>query len=263
LRALAASADFAGVAAAAVLVDDGSTDGTAEAVRAEFPWVRVVPSPGQLFWNRGMHRALAVAQAESADAVLWLNDDTRLHQAALQQLLAQADDLRRRLGRPAIVVGSTCDGAGRRSYGGAVAASRLRRFKYRPVWDAGSSLPCEVMNGNCVLVPMPVAHALGNVDPAFEHAMGDTDYALRARAAGHGVYVAAGFVGVCDQNGVAGTFLDAGLPLRRRWALMMDRKGLPWRSWLHFTRRHGGWLWPAYFAWPYLRLVGASLAGRS
>ncbi len=263
LQALQRSAQRAGVSPSAVLVDDGSTDGTGDAVRAGFPWVTVLAPPGPLYWNRGMHHALARAQDEPAEAVLWLNDDTLLDETALQRLLAQSDALQAQAGRPVILVGSTCDRAGRASYGGAVAASRLRRFRYRPVSSATAPARCEVMNGNCVLVPMSIARALGNVDPAFEHAMGDTDYALRAGRAGHALYVAAGFVGACEQNPVAGSFLDASLPLRSRWRLMMDRKGLPWRSWLHFTRRHGGWLWPAYFAWPYLRLVGASLAGRS
>jgi hypothetical protein len=40
---------------------------------------------------------------------------------------------------------------------------------------------------------------------------------------------------------------------------MMHRKGLPWRSWLHFTRRHMGWNWPLYFAWPYAKLCAQAL----
>ena len=36
--------------------------------------------------------------------------------------------------------------------------------------------------------------------------------------------------------------------------LIRSRKGLPFRSWLHFTRRHGGLLWPLFFAWPYAKL---------
>lgn len=36
------------------------------------------------------------------------------------------------------------------------------------------------------------------------------------------------------------------------------RKGLPWRSWLIFTRRHTGVMWPLYFAWPYAKLLVVS-----
>jgi GT2 family glycosyltransferase len=109
-----------------------------------------------------------------------------------------------------------------------------------------------------VLVPMSVARQLGNIDASFEHAMGDTDYALRARAAGVPLYVASGFIGECANNPVAGGFTDRSLSLSQRWRAVMHRKGLPWRSWLHFSRRHGGLMWPFYFAWPYVRVVVSS-----
>lgn len=259
LQALADAFDAAGLPAAAVLVDDGSRDGTAEAVRAQHPWVQIDIGPGDLYWTRGMHRALASAQAQASEHVLWLNDDTVLQPQALCRLLREAATLQQQHGRAVILVGSTHDGSGQRSYGGAVAASRWRRFSYRPVGSPDQPLRCEAINGNCVLVPISAAQQLGNLDPAFEHAMGDTDYALRAVAAGHPIYVASGFVGRCDLNAVAGSFNDRSLPLARRWRDMRSRKGLPWRSWWHFTRRHGGVLAPLYFVWPYARLIASAL----
>ena len=59
------------------LVDDGCTDGTAEAVREEFPKIHIIQGDGSLFWNRGMCLAWEEARKNGAhDAVLWLNDDT-------------------------------------------------------------------------------------------------------------------------------------------------------------------------------------------
>jgi GT2 family glycosyltransferase len=255
LRALEDAAARAGVELGAIVVDDASTDGTAAAVRQTFPWADVVAGSGALFWNRGMHLGFGRALQHRVDHYLWLNDDTVLLPDALQRLLSQAQSLRQRDGQPAILVGATADDSGRVSYGGGVAHSRLKRFSYRPVWSDREPLRCDVMNGNCVLIPREVAARVGNLDATFEHAMGDTDYALRARRAGYTAYVAAGIVGRCTNNPSKGTFNDRSLPLSRRWALMMGRKGLPVRSWLHFTRKHGGVLWPLYFAWPYAKLV--------
>jgi len=256
LRALAISAQSARVALRAILVDDASTDGTAGAVREEFDWVEVVEGTGNLFWNRGMHVGYGRAMADLPDYFLWLNDDTELCPDALGRLISQSELLAAQSGRPVIVVGTTVDSqSGQLTYGGYVSGSRLHRFGYRLVWNDSRPVPCETMNGNCVLIQLAVVRRIGNLDPVYEHAMGDTDYALRAREAGFGIFVAGGVMGRCSSNPLAGSFTDESLPWRRRWQLMLGRKGLPVRSWLHFTRRHGGLMWPLYFAWPYAKLA--------
>jgi GT2 family glycosyltransferase len=263
LRALRAAAVHAGVPLRAVVVDDGSSDGTAAAVREEFAEAVVIEGDGSLYWCRGMYRGMQEALRHPATHLLWLNDDTLLHQDALQRLLREGQALRERAGREVIMVGATADAQGQLSYGGDISMGRLHRFRYRRVGGTAEPVACDAMNGNCVLLPLPVVAAVGLIDPVFEHAMGDTDYALRARAAGYRAYVASGFVGRCCANPVAGSYADRSLPLALRWRAILHRKGLPWRSWLHFTRRHAGPLWPAYFVWPYARVVLSSLrAGR-
>jgi GT2 family glycosyltransferase len=260
LTALYKAAAQAGVHVLPVVVDDASTDGTSAAVRRHFPQARVIETSGDLYWCRGMHQGIRVALTLPVQYLLWLNDDTILKSDALQRLLQEQSDLAVRLGKAAILVGATADLQGKLTYGGDVCSGKtLRRFNYRRVGGESQPVRCDAMNGNCVLVPIGVAQLLGNVDPVFEHAMGDTDYALRAKSAGVPVYVASGFVGECGANTAAGGFMDLSLPLRARWRAVMERKGLPWRSWLHFTRRHGGTLWPVYFVWPYARVVLSSL----
>ncbi len=251
-----AAARQAGVEPHAVLMDDGSTDGTAAAVREQYPWVEVLVGDGSLFWNRGMHHAQARAMERGADYLLWLNDDTELLPDSIIRLLETERALRKKHGQPVMVVGSTADREiGRLTYGGHVAPQRWRPFSYQSAWHATEPVECHAMNGNVVLIPMQIAQAIGNLDPVFEHAMGDTDYALRVRAKGFRVFVAPGFVGHCSNNPALGTYRDTNLPLSVRWKKIMSRKGLPPRSWRHFTRRHGGLVWPIYFVWPYFKLI--------
>jgi GT2 family glycosyltransferase len=155
-----------------------------------------------------------------------------------------------------VVSGATADETtGKITYGGDVAQSKLMRFTYRKVWHEDLPTQCDVAQGNFLLIPKKIAQAVGNLDPVFEHAMGDTDYTLRVGQAGFSVYVASGIIGSCSKNPVKGSFNDASLSLSQRWQAIMSRKGLPPKSWLHFTRRHGGLIWPLYFVWPYFRIL--------
>ena len=171
-------------------------------------------------------------------------------------MLSTEADLSRKYGKEVIIVGATADKlSGKLTYGGQVATSRFRPLTFRKVWSETYAVECETMNGNVVLIPTEIAKAVGNLDPVFEHAMGDIDYGLRVRQAGYKLFVAPGFVGHCSNNTNVGTYLDKTLPFGDRWRRMLSRKGLPVKSWLQLTRRHGGFIWPLYFVWPYMQVA--------
>ncbi|UOE44339.1 glycosyltransferase family 2 protein [Agromyces larvae] len=86
LASIAASHD--GVPLQIVLVDNGSTDGSADAVRAAHPDAVVVDAGGNLGFARGVE--LGVAHA-SGDAVLLLNPDTLVLPGSLQRLVDHAE----------------------------------------------------------------------------------------------------------------------------------------------------------------------------
>jgi GT2 family glycosyltransferase len=238
------------------LVDDGSTDDTAAAVTAMFKSVKVEISNDNLFWCRGMSRAFEIAKVDDPDYYFWLNDDSILSEGAVDQLIATAENIGKDQSGECIVVGSTVDPvSGVLTYGGCNRHKGIRKMRFHRIAPANTPQRCDTMNGNIVLISKKAAARVGNLDPVFEHAMGDTDYGLRANKLGVPVWVAPGFHGTCSNNSIAGTYLDTRLPLVRRWKHMMHRKGLPWRSWLALTSRHAGPAWPLYFLWPYLSLI--------
>ena len=71
-----------GVTTRVIVVDDGSTDGTSDALAREFPSATVIQGDGLLFWNGGMRRAMQVALQSECDYMLWLNDDVLLQNDA-------------------------------------------------------------------------------------------------------------------------------------------------------------------------------------
>lgn len=261
LQRLEMAVQRAGLRHQIYLFDDGSTDGTAQAVLQEHPHARIVQGDGQQFWNRSMHAIFALAQQQTQpgrpaeplhDAYLWLNDDTMLHPEALELLLqAHAGTPHR------IVVGAVCDArTGQMTYGGMHRVEpRWRPFLYEPVQPTGTPAHVGVMNGNVVLIPQDVARRLGNIDPTFEHGMGDIDYALRASRTGCHLVQTGDYVGTCSRNPVGGTHHDRHLPVHQRIRYAFSRKGLPLRSWWLMCRRHGGPLFLVHFLWGYLRIV--------
>lgn len=243
-----------------VLVDDGSTDGTADAVHAAYPDVVIERGDGSLFWNRGMLRAWQRALPMEPDFVLWLNDDTMLSPHALKTLLDTDMEMSAQSGQPVIVVGSTDNVDGELSYGGGVRVSVLNRLKTRKVFPAETPQPAQTMNGNCVLVPREVYARIGLLDGVFRHSMGDNDYGFRAYKAGIPIWVMPGLCGQCTNDACAqGTYKDQSLPFGERWRKVMSPKGLPPYSWLTLTRRHAGPFWPLVWAWPYVKVALTSI----
>lgn len=242
----------------AILVDDGGTDGTDQAVRERFPHVRVLRADGQRYWAGAMAQGLKTAMEERADFHLWLNDDVQLYPGALQGLLAAAA----RVETPSILVGSTREvDRPIRTYCGALRRGRhpLRLDKVIPAPDHG--LPCDTFNGNCVLVPFAAFSRLGPADPIFDGCQGasDTDYGLRARQLGIPCLVAPGYVGTCPPNITRPPWTDVRKPLGQRLAQIVGPRG-PWhRGQIRFLRRHGGPFWPFLLAVPGLKAIRSAL----
>ena len=245
-----------GNALSVYLVDDGCTDGTAEAVASSYPAVRILRGDGSLFWNGGMRVAFAEAMRSDFDYYLWLNDDTHLYPTALDTLLGASERLQRE-GRSAILAGSTCDPVrASRTYGGIRRQRSWRGIAFLPVHPKPDALQaCDTMNGNCVLIPRAIVTTVGNLDAAFRHGMGDIDYGLRARSKGFEIYAGAGYAGACAVNLAQGTCLDQKASFFVRWRNLVSAKVLPPKEWLVFTRRHYGLLWPAYAVSPYLKTI--------
>jgi GT2 family glycosyltransferase len=255
LRTLFAQSEVEQLELAVYLVDDGSTDGTQEAVAGEFPMVRLLSGDGTLFWSGGMRRAFGAALEKGYPAYLWLNDDTILKADALRTILDAHQWVCKEHSGAGVIVGSTlCPDSGEHTYGGVVRTGRLRRLGFRLVTPSHQPIRCHTFNGNVVLVPDSIARRVGSISPEFTHGFSDRDYGLRAEKLGFKCWVAPGYVGHCGRNPPA-RWTDSSMPFGERWSLFTSPKGLPPREWATYARRHGGPLWPIDAVLPIIRVA--------
>jgi GT2 family glycosyltransferase len=239
-----------------VVVDDGSTDGTAEALDRFGDRVTVVLGDGSLYWAGGMALAESIALKLGADALLWVNDDAILDPNAIQDCV---ETLKSGGTESTIVCGTMVDSSRREvTYSGLHRTSnlylKLTRRKLSP-----NATTVDTFNGNLVLVPTSVAKRMGGIDPSFGHHYADWDYGLRASKCGVQLLCAPGAQGVTDRNSVEGTFADRRLSRLDRLKRLFDVKGLPPRAHATMLRRHAGPLWAPQLVWGYLSNVALAL----
>jgi GT2 family glycosyltransferase len=237
------------------LVDDGSSDGTPEAVARLFPEVRLVRESGDLFWNRGVHRAWREALVTPTDYYLWLNDDLAPAPGILKALVDYSTQRAAQYQGKLIVVGRTLSAESHETtYGGYKRREGISRLRFRRLRE--DEIACDTMNGNCVLIPNSAPDDIGLNDPRYSHAFGDVDYGLRAVRAGYTLLQMPEPVGFQEfshdyKNAV--------------WKLTMGNarfvfthpKGIPLAEWYAFCRTNGGPLWPVNFGLRYFKMLFA------
>lgn len=247
LRSLRHQAGLAelGVSLHVFMVDDGCTDGTAEAALEIWPEAKIISGDGNLYWCGGMRKAWASAATTNPDYYLLVNDDTILFPQAVHELLAICPTPDTTI----IGVGAICaPGTANWVYGGA-------QSDHPFVNGADTPRACRTMNANCTLVPRTVFKTIGLFYHAYRHAMGDLDYGLQAGRHGITIYETTSFVGECDPNPDAGSWRDKTMPRMTRWRKLSSIKGLPPKEWLHYCHRNCGALWLRYWLSPYLRVL--------
>jgi GT2 family glycosyltransferase len=181
-----AQADLGG--ASVLVVDNGSRDGSVEAIRQRFPTVRVLPLPENRGFAGGNNAGIRAALDAGAAGVLLLNNDTRVSPDFLPPLLgALAADPRagavcsaiHRMDRPEMLdVGYAEIRFGRRE------AVRLCGVNALPGQGFDTRREIQVGVGCSLLLTAEALRAVGPFDESYFAYHEDVDWSLRARRAG-------------------------------------------------------------------------------
>src|SRR5690606_30931651 len=154
------------------LTDDGSTDGTSEAVSKQFPEANILKGNGSLYWAGGMRNSWEEAIKGDYDAYLLLNDDTNVSINVFESIFITNDYCKLKYGVEGIYVGTTIDSRTKEvTYGGSIFKNRFLGTIRRVPLNFESPEICELGNANIMWVSKNVVKDIEMLSKGYIHGM--------------------------------------------------------------------------------------------
>ena len=241
------------------LTDDGSTDGTSEAVLDKFPEVNILKGNGSLYWAGGMRNSWKQAVKGDYDAYLLLNDDTYVHPTLFDKVKATHSHSISNFGLGGVYVGSTVDSETKRlTYGGSVFINRFLATMKR-LEPKEEPVSCELGNANIMWVSKNVVEKVGILSEGYLHGMADFDYTLKATKKNLPVLIMPGVVGECINDHSNKYIKFAKLSLRDRYKMLVNPIGFDFKSQSHYMRKHFPLRFPLVVLTGYFKVLSPNI----
>jgi GT2 family glycosyltransferase len=169
-----------------VVVDDGSSDGTGDAVEREFPDVVLERGDGNLWYAEGTNVGIRRAIGLGTDFVWQMNDDQVVDERSLLLLVEAA------VKHPRAVVGSllllwdTPHRAFQIAPQWSTFGGGWRHWRHQTVWTVPMEcFEVQLLAGNSLLVPVEAYAEAGLLDSERFHLYGDAEFSARLKRKGY------------------------------------------------------------------------------
>jgi GT2 family glycosyltransferase len=197
-----------------VVVDHGSTDGTSQCIRSQFPKVIVLTGDERMWWTAATNAGVKYALDKKADYILTLNNDLVVEKDYIDNLVLSAGAY------PKSLIGSVSldiDHPEKVMFAGGTWNAWISKYRsavdlqkpYSVLKDQYPTVSSDLLPGRGTLIPATAFSEAGLFDEVnFPHYMADEDFSLRAQQIGYSLLVSTrcvvfSHVGATGLNGEA------------------------------------------------------------
>jgi GT2 family glycosyltransferase len=174
-----------------IIIDDGSTDGTSEMIKNEFPKVHIIYGDGKYWWAKSMNLGIdaALKMSDNNDLILTLNDDTIIDDRYIDIIVKESIKF------PSTLIGSLnlIEGDPLKifSAGGKydlLFSNHIPNINQNEIYDKeliNDYYETDFLPGRGTLIPIEVYKQIGVYDSEkFPQYIADEEFSFRAKNAG-------------------------------------------------------------------------------
>ncbi len=188
-----------------VIVDDGSSDGTSEAIRKEFPKVEIVKGDGSLWFTEGTNVGVRAALKNNPDYVLMMNDDQVFDSKFLQYMVETAEKYPRSIVGSLLLLWDMPHKLFQTSPRWETFSGGWRHWQRQTAWTIPEKAwEVGVIAGNCLLIPVQAIKEVGLMNSKRYPNFGDAEYTPRLRKNGWKLLIEPRARVFCQPNNLPG-----------------------------------------------------------